>query len=91
MKRDDLIREIERVGCVFIRHGGKHGDFHDHGDAGEWLYGQRDCFVQQRQRRHTGADLCVHWESDRHYGRGGGYGHADGIDHEQYARRQLHH
>jgi predicted RNA binding protein YcfA (HicA-like mRNA interferase family) len=24
MKRVDLIREIERQGCVFIRHGGKH-------------------------------------------------------------------
>jgi len=24
MKRNDLIREIENLGCVFIRHGGKH-------------------------------------------------------------------
>lgn len=24
MKRKDLIREIENIGCNFIRHGGKH-------------------------------------------------------------------
>jgi len=24
MKRKDLIRQIEEMGCVFIRHGGKH-------------------------------------------------------------------
>ena len=24
MKRKDLIKEIEKGGCVFIRHGGKH-------------------------------------------------------------------
>ncbi len=24
MKRIDVIREIERMGCVFVRHGGKH-------------------------------------------------------------------
>jgi predicted RNA binding protein YcfA (HicA-like mRNA interferase family) len=24
LKRKDLIREIEKMGCVFIRHGGKH-------------------------------------------------------------------
>jgi len=24
MKRVDLIREIEELGCLFIRHGGKH-------------------------------------------------------------------
>ncbi|MFZ3136235.1 MAG: type II toxin-antitoxin system HicA family toxin [Thermodesulfovibrionales bacterium] len=24
MKRTDLIKEIEKIGCVFIRHGGKH-------------------------------------------------------------------
>ena len=24
MKRRDLIRELENLGCVFIRHGGKH-------------------------------------------------------------------
>ena len=24
MKRTDLIRKIEELGCVFIRHGGKH-------------------------------------------------------------------
>jgi mRNA interferase HicA len=24
MKRDDLIAKIEKLGCVFIRHGGKH-------------------------------------------------------------------
>ncbi|HDY72318.1 MAG TPA: type II toxin-antitoxin system HicA family toxin [Nitrospirae bacterium] len=24
MKRKDLIKEIEKNGCVFIRHGGKH-------------------------------------------------------------------
>lgn len=24
MKRDDLIRQIEKLGCEFIRHGGRH-------------------------------------------------------------------
>ena len=24
MKRKDLIRELERMGCILIRHGGKH-------------------------------------------------------------------
>jgi len=24
MKRRDLIKELENMGCVFIRHGGKH-------------------------------------------------------------------
>jgi len=24
MKRRDLVKEIENMGCVFIRHGGKH-------------------------------------------------------------------
>jgi predicted RNA binding protein YcfA (HicA-like mRNA interferase family) len=24
MKRNDLIRELEKAGCVFIRHGGRH-------------------------------------------------------------------
>ena len=24
MKRSDLVRSIERMGCVLIRHGGKH-------------------------------------------------------------------
>ena len=24
MKRTDLIRELEKIGCVFIRHGGRH-------------------------------------------------------------------
>ncbi|HHT9143897.1 MAG TPA: type II toxin-antitoxin system HicA family toxin [Candidatus Wujingus californicus] len=24
MKRKDLIRRIEQMGCIFIRHGGKH-------------------------------------------------------------------
>lgn len=24
MKRIDLIREIENLGCVFVRHGGRH-------------------------------------------------------------------
>jgi predicted RNA binding protein YcfA (HicA-like mRNA interferase family) len=24
MKRRDLVRELENMGCVFIRHGGKH-------------------------------------------------------------------
>jgi len=24
LKRTDLIREIKKIGCVFIRHGGKH-------------------------------------------------------------------
>ncbi len=24
MKRKDLLRQLEEIGCIFIRHGGKH-------------------------------------------------------------------
>ena len=24
MKRKDLVKELEKMGCIFIRHGGKH-------------------------------------------------------------------
>lgn len=29
MKRIDLIREIEKIGCVLLRHGGKHDWYHN--------------------------------------------------------------
>ena len=29
MKRADLIREIKSMGCVLIRHGGKHDWYHN--------------------------------------------------------------
>ena len=29
MKRRDLIKQIEKAGCVLIRHGGKHDWFHN--------------------------------------------------------------
>jgi hypothetical protein len=29
MKRVDLIREIEKRGCIFLRHGGKHDWYHN--------------------------------------------------------------
>lgn len=29
MKRKDLIRELEKMGCVLIRHGGKHDWYHN--------------------------------------------------------------
>lgn len=29
MKRVDLIRTLERQGCVFLRHGGKHDWYHN--------------------------------------------------------------
>jgi hypothetical protein len=28
MKREDLIRQLEQMGCNFIRHGGKHDWYH---------------------------------------------------------------
>ncbi|MEA5474654.1 type II toxin-antitoxin system HicA family toxin [Synechococcus sp. CCY9201] len=28
MKRTDLIRELEKAGCVLLRHGGRHDIFH---------------------------------------------------------------
>ncbi|NBO83703.1 MAG: type II toxin-antitoxin system HicA family toxin [Betaproteobacteria bacterium] len=28
MKRVDLIQQLERAGCVLLRHGGKHDIFH---------------------------------------------------------------
>ncbi|MDA1280801.1 MAG: type II toxin-antitoxin system HicA family toxin [Chloroflexi bacterium] len=33
MKRNDLIRQIEKLGCTFIRHGGKH-DWYQNPDTG---------------------------------------------------------
>ena len=33
MKRKDLIRRIERAGCVLIRHGGRH-DWYQNPDTG---------------------------------------------------------
>jgi mRNA interferase HicA len=29
MKRVDLIREIEKMGCILIRHGGRHDWYHN--------------------------------------------------------------
>jgi predicted RNA binding protein YcfA (HicA-like mRNA interferase family) len=29
MKRVDLIREIEKSGCIFLRHGGRHDWYHN--------------------------------------------------------------
>ena len=29
MKRKDLIRELEKMGCIFLRHGGKHDWYHN--------------------------------------------------------------
>lgn len=29
MKRRDLIRELERIGCILLRHGGKHDWYHN--------------------------------------------------------------
>ena len=29
MKRKDLIKELEKMGCVLIRHGGKHDWYHN--------------------------------------------------------------
>jgi predicted RNA binding protein YcfA (HicA-like mRNA interferase family) len=31
MKRKDLIRQIEQMGCKFIRHGGKHDWYYNPG------------------------------------------------------------
>ena len=33
MKRRDLIRKIEKLGCIFIRHGGRH-DWYQNPDTG---------------------------------------------------------
>jgi len=29
MKRKDLVKELEKIGCVLIRHGGKHDWYHN--------------------------------------------------------------
>ncbi|MHA1831422.1 MAG: type II toxin-antitoxin system HicA family toxin [Candidatus Helarchaeota archaeon] len=29
MKRKDLVKELEKMGCVLIRHGGKHDWYHN--------------------------------------------------------------
>jgi len=29
MKRRDLIRKLEKIACIFLRHGGKHDWYHN--------------------------------------------------------------
>ena len=29
MKRRDLIKELEKIGCILLRHGGKHDWYHN--------------------------------------------------------------
>ncbi|MCX5845122.1 MAG: type II toxin-antitoxin system HicA family toxin [Deltaproteobacteria bacterium] len=43
MKRKDLIRAIEEIGCVFIRHGGRH----------DW-YQNPETKISQPVPRHSG-------------------------------------
>lgn len=46
MKRTELIREIERMGCVLIRHGGKH----------DWYQNPNTKVSQPIPRHHEIAD-----------------------------------
>ncbi len=29
MKRESLIKQLEKMGCIFLRHGGKHDWYHN--------------------------------------------------------------
>ena len=29
MKRENLIKQLEKMGCIFLRHGGKHDWYHN--------------------------------------------------------------
>ena len=51
MKRDDLIRKIEKAGCVLIRHGGKH-DWYQNSETGECQPVPRHREISEHLARH---------------------------------------
>jgi mRNA interferase HicA len=51
MKRDDLIRAIEKSGCALIRHGGKHDWYQNH-KTGECQPVPRHREIQEHLARH---------------------------------------
>jgi mRNA interferase HicA len=51
MKRDDLIREIEKAGCVFLRHGGKH-DWYQNAKTGDCQPIPRHHEIKEHLARH---------------------------------------
>jgi len=51
MKRIDLIRKIEKAGCVLIRHGGKH-DWYQNPDTGVSQPIPRHREIQERLAKH---------------------------------------
>ena len=51
MKRDDLIRTIEKAGCVLIRHGGKH-DWYQNLETGECQPVPRHREIREHLARH---------------------------------------
>lgn len=51
MKRDDLIRAIEKSGCVLIRHGGKH-DWYQNTKTGDCQPVPRHREIQENLARH---------------------------------------
>ena len=51
MKRDELIRTIEKAGCVLIRHGGKH-DWYQNPETGECQPVPRHREIREHLARH---------------------------------------
>jgi predicted RNA binding protein YcfA (HicA-like mRNA interferase family) len=57
MKRLDLIREVEKCGCVLIRHGGKH-DWYRNLDTGVSQPIPRHREIKDNLARHIIKMLC---------------------------------
>jgi len=51
MKRNDLIREIEKANCVFIRHGGRH-DWYQNLQTGVFQSIARHREIKEHLARH---------------------------------------
>ncbi|GAK52324.1 hypothetical protein U14_03575 [Candidatus Moduliflexus flocculans] len=58
MKRTDLIRKIEKAGCIFIRHGGKH-DWYQNTETGECQLVPRHREIDERLAKHILKMLSI--------------------------------
>lgn len=57
MKRVELIKQIEALGCVFVRHGGKH-DWYRNPNTGISQAVGRHREIKDRMARHILKMLC---------------------------------
>jgi predicted RNA binding protein YcfA (HicA-like mRNA interferase family) len=58
MKRADLIRELEKAGCVLLRHGGRH-DWYQHPQTGACQPVPRHREINEHLARHILRKLGV--------------------------------